>query len=141
MKQKITIELEELFKNKYPRRRKETLKKVVSNVKSRVNNWTKKYGVNKEWCFNIIKHIISNNERCNYCSEELTFENISLDRKIPEIVGGSNDVDNLQFICKKCNRRKGQLTDTEYKQLLNCINNFSENSKKYVLRKLSHSDF
>lgn len=41
---------------------------------------------------------------CRYCGST---ENLSIDHIVPLARGGTNDLDNLQFLCMPCNRRKG----------------------------------
>jgi len=41
---------------------------------------------------------------CKYCGSK---ENLSIDHIKPVLVGGSNDISNLQTLCKSCNSRKG----------------------------------
>ena len=52
--------------------------------------------------------------RCKYCHNT---DNLTIDHKIPKIKGGSNDIKNLQCLCKKCNGLKSDLTDKQVKQL------------------------
>jgi hypothetical protein len=42
--------------------------------------------------------------RCKCCG---THENLSIDHIIPQVKGGTNEIDNLQTLCKTCNTRKG----------------------------------
>lgn len=69
---------------------------------------------------------------CVYCGVEVTIETASLDHKEPINSSGarrhkalSREVrlhadrwDNLQIICVKCNTRKGNFTDGEFRQLM-----------------------
>jgi 5-methylcytosine-specific restriction endonuclease McrA len=41
---------------------------------------------------------------CKYCGST---ENLEIDHIIPLAKGGTNELDNLQILCKKCNRKKG----------------------------------
>lgn len=41
---------------------------------------------------------------CRVCG---TTENIAIDHKFPIVAGGTNDLSNLQLLCKSCNSRKG----------------------------------
>lgn len=52
---------------------------------------------------------------CVYCE---TTDDLSIDHKTPEMHGGTNDFDNLQTACRKCNAQKRDLTDQEYRQRL-----------------------
>lgn len=50
------------------------------------------------------KEIYSRDEhKCKYCGSTNKLE---IDHIIPLAMGGSNDLDNLQILCKKCNRKK-----------------------------------
>jgi 5-methylcytosine-specific restriction endonuclease McrA len=51
-----------------------------------------------------IKEVFSRDEHvCRYCGST---DNLEIDHIIPLALGGSNDPDNLQILCKKCNRKK-----------------------------------
>lgn len=79
-------------------------------------------------------------KNCIYCSEILTTETISLDHIVPLKRGGSTSSLNLTCICKKCNRRKGELTHLEYAALLSYLENKPE-MKAIVLKRLSAAGF
>lgn len=51
---------------------------------------------------------------CIYCDVVLTKENRSVDHKIPKIMGGTNQLENLEFICMPCNEKKADRTRDEY---------------------------
>lgn len=53
-------------------------------------------------------------KHCKYCRNT---DNLTIDHKIPKIQGGSNDIKNLQCLCKKCNGLKSGLSDKQVKQL------------------------
>lgn len=55
------------------------------------------------------------NNACVYCTAT---DDLSIDHKTPEMHGGTNDFDNLQTACRKCNAQKRDLTDAEYRQRL-----------------------
>jgi hypothetical protein len=42
--------------------------------------------------------------RCRHCGD---WRNLSVDHLIPRSAGGTNDPDNLQALCRRCNSRKG----------------------------------
>lgn len=102
-------------------------------------------------------------EKCKYCGVELTLDNMSLDHKIPlphclskpskrtknskmyaeytpEKIKELNSEENLHFICLKCNRRKGNLTDEEYSELIKFLEKYPH-MKEIVLAKLGMSNF
>lgn len=50
--------------------------------------------------------------RCAYCGGE---ESLHLDHKVPLSRGGSHIEANLQWLCGRCNTRKGTKTDAEFR--------------------------
>lgn len=52
-------------------------------------------------------------EYCSYCRST---EKLTVDHKIPLVQGGSNEIDNLQTLCYRCNSLKSGLS---HKQLMN----------------------
>jgi hypothetical protein len=56
--------------------------------------------------------------RCRYCNYYFTIGDIAVDHAIPLSRGGDIGLDNLEYICKPCNNRKGGMTPSEYLGLL-----------------------
>ena len=52
---------------------------------------------------------------CVYCGYRRIARSLDIDHILPVVRGGSNDVSNLQVICRPCNQRKGMQTDTEFR--------------------------
>ena len=52
---------------------------------------------------------------CVYCGHRRTARTLDIDHILPAVRGGSNDVSNLQVICRPCNQRKGMQTDKEFR--------------------------
>lgn len=52
---------------------------------------------------------------CVYCAHRRIATSMDIDHIIPVVRGGSNDENNLQVICRRCNQRKGLQTDEEFR--------------------------
>ncbi len=63
----------------------------------------------------------SQGRRCNYCGARLTRDNLNIDHMVPVSRGGLNDGDNLQALCRRCNIRKGNHTDEEFRERYEAI--------------------
>ncbi len=82
------------------------------------------------------------NTPCIYCTEKLTISTIGLDHVLPVARSGTNHESNIQFICQKCNRRKGVFTHEEYQSLLKFLSvKKREEMKKILLKRLGMSNF
>ena len=77
---------------------------------------------------------------CFYCNDVLLVSNIVCDHRYPLSLGGDSTSKNLTIICRRCNTRKGNLTEKEFKELLDFLNNKGKNMRTYVLRKLAKGD-
>ena len=58
--------------------------------------------------------IVKSRLTCPYCSIVLNYTNISIDHTLAKSRGGSDSVENIHFICLKCNFLKGSLTEKEF---------------------------
>ena len=45
---------------------------------------------------------------CFYCHGEVPKEDLTADHVFPRVKGGTNDMDNIIFVCKSCNSSKGK---------------------------------
>lgn len=54
--------------------------------------------------------------RCMYCGAKLSLHYLDVDHKIPLSRNGSDRISNKQLICGPCNRRKGNMTDGEFRR-------------------------
>ena len=78
---------------------------------------------------------------CRYCGEVLTPQNIGLDHIVPLKRGGTSEMTNLDpGCCKRCNRRKGELTSYEYSSLLKFLED-KPIMKAIVIKRLSAAGF
>ena len=53
-------------------------------------------------------------KKCKYCHSK---ENLTIDHKIPKIQGGTDNIKNLQCLCKNCNMMKSGMSDAQIKIL------------------------
>ncbi len=118
------------------------LMKKTSTLKSSLKKRSKEYEV----VFNISLEEIRTlflkfyGKQCRYCPDVLLVSNIVCDHMYPVSLGGDSTPNNLTIICKRCNTRKGHLTDKEYMSLLLFLKDKPENMKSYILRKLAKGD-
>ena len=118
------------------------LMKKSATLKSSLKKRSKEYEVE----FNITLEEIRNlfykhyGEKCSYCSNVLLVSNIVCDHMYPLSLGGNSTPKNLKIICRRCNTRKGSLTEEEYLSLLNFLNKKNSYMRDYVLRKLAKGD-
>ena len=54
--------------------------------------------------------------KCMYCGIRLNSSNTHADHKTPIDRDGSNNLNNFQLLCMRCNTRKGDLTDGEFRR-------------------------
>lgn len=71
---------------------------------------------------------------CMYCIKPMAFVDCSVDHAIPVSRGGPNGLDNLVVCCKFCNKAKGDMNDTEYRQLLEALEAFDDNGSRVLKR-------
>jgi len=55
---------------------------------------------------------------CRYCHSHFTIEGIAVDHAKPLSRGGSPGLDNLDYPCRPCNNRKGEMDPIEFTKLL-----------------------
>jgi 5-methylcytosine-specific restriction endonuclease McrA len=55
---------------------------------------------------------------CRYCNTHFTIEGIAVDHAKPLSRAGSPGLENLDYPCRPCNNRKGEMDPVEFKKLL-----------------------
>lgn len=53
-------------------------------------------------------------KKCKYCKST---EDLTIDHKIPKIIGGKDEIKNLQCLCKKCNQMKSGMSDKQVRNI------------------------
>ena len=118
------------------------LMKKSSTLKSSLKKRSKEYEVTFDITLEQIRELFLRHygKQCRYCTDVLVVSNIVCDHMYPLSLGGDSTPENLTIICKRCNTRKGHLTDKEYISLLNFLKKKPDNMRNYVLRKLAKGD-
>lgn len=118
------------------------LMKKTSTLKASLKKRSKEYEVLFDITLEEIRNLFLKyyGKQCRYCTDILLVSNIVCDHMHPLSLGGDSTPKNLTIICKRCNTRKGHLTDEEYKALLKFLSGHKDNMEKYVLRKLAKGD-
>ena len=116
--------------------------KKTSTLKSSLKKRSKEYEVVFDITLEQIRELFLRfyGRKCRYCPDILLVSNIVCDHMYPLSLGGDSTPENLTIICKRCNTRKGHLTDKEYISLLNFLKKKPDNMRNYVLRKLAKGD-
>jgi CRISPR/Cas system Type II protein with McrA/HNH and RuvC-like nuclease domain len=79
---------------------------------------------------NIEQMFYDQNEKCYYSGEQLTFDNISLEHKIPLSRGGLHVMDNVVWATKQINRMKGTMNDAEFIEVCEQIACYAAQKKR-----------
>lgn len=71
---------------------------------------------------------------CIRCGKKLRKGDVDIDHIIPQSRGGSNDINNLQCMCRTCNRSKQD--DIDLNTVSDYARNTSQNATKNVKKKI-----
>lgn len=74
--------------------------------------------------------------KCPYCGGYFSIQQAAVDHAVPLARGGGIELDNLDFPCGPCNRRKGKLKPEEYLALLEFLDTQIPLGKTDVLERL-----
>lgn len=80
--------------------------------------------LNKEFDTLVKNKLEDQKYKCVYCGVDIR-ENYSIDHIVPLSKGGTNDIDNIDLVCKPCNTRKSTRSKEYYLSIckLNCKDN------------------
>lgn len=79
--------------------------------------------------------------KCVRCGRKFTKDQIDVDHIIPQSLGGSDDLGNLQCLCVHCNRSKGNDISNTIDDLKNRAFQRTTKSQQKAINKLIDSDF
>lgn len=70
-----------------------------------------------------VKHIIYDRQNglCAYCGQHRNIKYMTVDHIIPLSKGGTDDIENLQCTCKKCNQFKDNMLPSEFTAFVRCV--------------------
>jgi 5-methylcytosine-specific restriction endonuclease McrA len=101
------------------RRKPHTLDQVIRIRCNSANYRADKLGLPERLVYSGISSIVP--ETCKFCGRKLGVRNLSLDHIQPFSKGGRNTWANVQFLCARDNRYKGNFTDEEYAEFLRVL--------------------
>ena len=71
-------------------------------------------------------------KRCVYC---YSTERITIDHKTPKVRGGSDERNNLQYACRRCNGYKGDMKHHVFKKLLKACAKIMKEKEQALINK------
>lgn len=79
-----------------------------------------KQHLNKEFEGLVIEKLKGQNYKCVYCGVDIK-ENFSIDHIIPLSKGGTNEIGNIDLVCKPCNTKKGTRSKERMLEIMGSI--------------------
>lgn len=76
--------------------------------------------LNKEFEGLVIEKLKGQNYKCVYCGVDIK-ESFSIDHIIPLSKGGTNDIENIDLVCKSCNTKKGTRSKERMLEIMGSI--------------------
>jgi 5-methylcytosine-specific restriction endonuclease McrA len=108
-----------------PRRKPRTISQVIRIRCNSANYRARKLGVEGVLdAAEVEARCWREGQVCIFCGRKLTPRYCSLDHIVPLSRHGLNEIGNIQFICIKCNRYRGNSTCQEYSEFLQQLGPF-----------------
>jgi len=111
------------------------LKNMISSTKSREIKLGRESHLSIGQLIELAKRIVGT--ECIYCKEIITHNNISIDHIVSIFHKGESKIDNIQFICASCNRRKSVMSHDSYVKLIELLNTLPKEDSSYIKAKLT----
>ena len=86
---------DKIKQREYARRYRE---RHPDRIKNSRKNWNKKWELKRKE-----RLLVINGGKCQECG---SMENLTIEHKIPQCIGGKNTEENLTILCLKCNMKK-----------------------------------
>lgn len=86
------------------------------------------------------RRLIANTPACPYCKLQIPWAELSIDHRVPQSRGGSNDPSNLVWTDLECNIIKGNLLEEEFLALMSFLEYFPE-MRTILARRLKAGGF
>ena len=105
---------ERLAKKKTPEELEERRRKYATSTASRIRNTVTRgrrvcTGVDTLTYIELVSLLVGQRHKCNCCGVKISHDlgNINIDHFIPLSRGGDNTLENVQWLCGDCNKKKG----------------------------------
>jgi 5-methylcytosine-specific restriction endonuclease McrA len=91
-----------------------------------------------QWILELLGGIPSGRVECTYCRHAVTVADLEIDHRLSPQQGGELGFDNLEPCCSPCNKQKGAMSGTGFRQLLELLNSghFSRVDRDNILGRL-----
>lgn len=81
-----------------------------------------------------LDHFFRQRPLCRCCNARMSIKDVSLDHRLPVARGGSNSLRNVAYVCKGCNKAKGDMTEEEFRDLLKTLDEWGARHRNPALR-------
>lgn len=107
---------------------------IYRHQRERAEEWSSKLPYGVDDLRRLVKDVLG--QPCPYCSDPIDRETLSVDHATPISREGEFSLTNLVVSCTRCNQVKGNMTASEYGQLLSVVLNLAHEAARSVLSRL-----